>query len=141
MLIGRDDKGLNRDIHLIINFVFFYMLLKVIIVDPKYQLNVGYIARVSENFGVEKLVFVKPRANILGKKAIMFSKHGVGLLRNANIVESLSYFGGVFSVMIDSLSGFSGDSVSTFFITADGSSLCFSSSSATSSSFLDTKFI
>ncbi len=65
------------------------MLLKVIIVDPKYQLNVGYIARVSENFGVERLVFVKPRANILGKKAIMFSKHGVGLLRNANIVESL----------------------------------------------------
>lgn len=65
------------------------MFLKVIIVSPKYQLNVGYIARVSKNFGVEKLFFVKPRADILGKKAVMFSKHGVDLLRNAEIVESL----------------------------------------------------
>ncbi|MGC8776629.1 MAG: RNA methyltransferase [Candidatus Micrarchaeia archaeon] len=63
--------------------------MKLIIVSPKYQMNVGYIARLAKNFGIEKLHIVKPRANIKGKKAIMFSKHAHALLENASIYESL----------------------------------------------------
>ena len=64
------------------------MNIKLIIVSPKYQLNVGYIARVAKNFGIERLYFVKPRANIYGKKAIMYSKHAKELLDRAKIYES-----------------------------------------------------
>jgi tRNA/rRNA methyltransferase len=65
------------------------MELKLIVVDPKYQLNVGYIARVSKNFGIKKLYFVKPRANLNGKKAIMYSKHARELIENARIYNKL----------------------------------------------------
>ena len=64
------------------------MKLKLIIVDPKYQLNLGYIARVSKNFGIEKLFIVSPRANPKGNKAIMYSKHASELLKNAKIYKN-----------------------------------------------------
>ncbi|MGC8662723.1 MAG: RNA methyltransferase [Candidatus Micrarchaeia archaeon] len=60
-------------------------MLKLVIVSPKYQMNIGYIARVAKNFGINKLHIVNPRANILGKKAIMYSKHASDLLKNAKI--------------------------------------------------------
>ncbi|MGC8479759.1 MAG: RNA methyltransferase [Candidatus Micrarchaeia archaeon] len=65
------------------------MKLKLIIVDPKYQLNVGYIARTAKNFGIDRLYFVKPRANINGKRAIMYSKHANELIKNAKIYKNL----------------------------------------------------
>ena len=64
------------------------MNIKLIIVSPKYQLNVGYIARVAKNFGIERLYFVKPRANIYGQKARMYSKHAKELIDRATIYES-----------------------------------------------------
>jgi len=65
-------------------------MLKLVIVSPKYQMNVGYIARIAKNFGIEKLHIVKPRANIVGKRAIMFSKHAHDLLENATIYNDLA---------------------------------------------------
>lgn len=59
--------------------------LKIIVVSPKYQMNVGYVARVAKNFDVKKMVFVNPRADLSGKKAIMFSKHAVDLLDSAKV--------------------------------------------------------
>lgn len=59
------------------------MKLKLIIVDPKYQMNAGYVARIAKNFGITQLNFVSPRANIRGNKAVMYSKHAVDLLRSA----------------------------------------------------------
>ncbi len=59
------------------------MKLKLIMVGPKYQMNVGYAARVAKNFGIERLFFLNPRADIKGNKAIMYSKHAVDLLRHA----------------------------------------------------------
>jgi len=56
----------------------------VVVVSPKYQQNVGYIARISANFGVKKLKFVSPRCNILGKTAIKYSKAGRHLLETAS---------------------------------------------------------
>lgn len=60
------------------------MKFKIIIVEPRYQVNLGYIARVSKNFGVKKLFLVRPRVKI-GQRAIMFSKHAKDLLLGAKI--------------------------------------------------------
>ncbi len=64
------------------------MKFKIIIVQPRYQINLGYIARVSKNFGIKRLFFVKPRTKI-GQRAIMFSKHAHELLENAKIYPNL----------------------------------------------------
>ncbi len=64
------------------------MQLKVILVEPKYQINLGSMARVSKNFGVKKLHIVRPRANLTGHRAIMFSKHARDLLENAKVYKS-----------------------------------------------------
>ena len=62
------------------------MNFRVIIVQPRYQINLGYIARVSRNFGVKRLFLVKPRTKI-GGRAIMFSKHAKDLLLGAKICK------------------------------------------------------
>ena len=64
------------------------MRFKIIIVEPRYQINLGYMARVSKNFGVERLFLVNPRTKI-GGRAIMFSKHAKDLLLNAKVYKSL----------------------------------------------------
>ncbi len=66
------------------------MKVRVVSVQPLYQINVGYIARVAANFGVTRLYFVRPRCRILGKKAIMYSKHGRHLLESASVCNSIS---------------------------------------------------
>ncbi len=66
------------------------MRFKIIIVEPKYQINIGYIARVSMNFGASRLYFVKPRTKLTGSRAIMFSKHASSLLRNAKVYKSIA---------------------------------------------------
>lgn len=65
------------------------MRVKLILMEPKYQLNLGYIARAAMNFGVEKLYVVNPRAKLNGEKARMYSKHAYGLLGGASIYKSL----------------------------------------------------
>jgi tRNA/rRNA methyltransferase len=57
--------------------------IKVIVVSPKYQVNLGYIARVSKNFGIGRLFFVRPRTKTTGKKSIMYAKHARELLEKA----------------------------------------------------------
>jgi len=64
-------------------------MLKLVVQEPKYQINVGYIARIAKNFGLKRLYFVKPRAKILGATAIKFAKHARDLLENAKIYRSL----------------------------------------------------
>ncbi len=62
--------------------------IKVIVVSPKYQQNVGYIARISANFGIKNLEFISPRCNVLGKTAIKYSKAARPLLESAKITGS-----------------------------------------------------
>ena len=69
------------------------MRFKIIIVEPKYQINIGYIARVSMNFGIGKLYFVKPRAKLTGSKAIMFSKHAS--IRQKSYIKSNGRLDGI----------------------------------------------
>lgn len=78
------------------------MIIRPIIVSPKYQINIGYIARVSKNFGMNEIIFIAPRAKIFGKKAIMYSKHGRDLLENAKCFDSLEDVEGKFDLLIGS---------------------------------------
>jgi TrmH family RNA methyltransferase len=65
------------------------MQVKLIILEPKYQVNLGYIARTAMNFGVEKLYIVGPRAKLSGEKARMYAKHAYPLLKNAKVYKNL----------------------------------------------------
>ncbi len=64
------------------------MRIKLIVVGPKYQLNLGYIARVAKNFGIERLFLVNPRVNVRGNRAIMYAKHARELLETAKVYRS-----------------------------------------------------
>jgi tRNA/rRNA methyltransferase len=61
--------------------------LDVVLVRPKEDGNVGAVARVSRNFGVDRLVFVAPRAS-LGPEARRRSMGGLKLLRSARKVAT-----------------------------------------------------
>lgn len=65
------------------------MRVKLILMEPKYQVNLGYIARTAMNFGVERLYVVSPRAKLRGKKARMYSKHAYALLEGAKVYKNL----------------------------------------------------
>ncbi|MBI5158854.1 TrmJ/YjtD family RNA methyltransferase [Candidatus Micrarchaeota archaeon] len=62
---------------------------RVVLVEPEYEMNLGYCARVCANFGFEKLFIVNPKCSI-GFVAKKYSKHAVKLLEGARIVKTLS---------------------------------------------------
>jgi len=57
-----------------------------ILVEPKYEGNIGSIARVSKNFGITKMIIVNPPT--LGEEARRYSMHGYDLLKEAVVVEN-----------------------------------------------------
>ncbi len=63
------------------------MQLNVIIVEPMYQINLGYIARVLGNFGITNMGLVNPKCNYKGKQAIKYSKHAHRILENARVYK------------------------------------------------------
>ena len=65
------------------------MEIRVVAVEPLYQINLGYIARISMNFGVKELYLVRPRCRISGNQAIKYSKHARELLESATISKSI----------------------------------------------------
>jgi len=70
----------------------------VILVEPKYEGNIGSIARVMKNFGFEDLVLVKPPK--LGREARRMSMHGFDVLEAARVVGSLREVEGNFDVLV-----------------------------------------
>ncbi len=58
-----------------------------ILIEPKYEGNIGAIARSSKNFGVRRLVIVNGPE--LGEEARKYSMHGYDLIENAIFVRSL----------------------------------------------------
>ncbi len=64
------------------------MKLAVILVEPEYQMNIGFVARVMKNFGVRDLILVNP-PEIKGE-AYKFAMHARDVLENAKIMESLN---------------------------------------------------
>lgn len=53
----------------------------VALVEPNYELNVGYVARVMKNFGVSLLFLVNSTADL--SKAIVYASHGAQVLEGA----------------------------------------------------------
>jgi TrmH family RNA methyltransferase len=53
----------------------------VALVEPMYEINVGHIARVMKNFGLEELLLINPKVDL--SKARKFASHGVDILDKA----------------------------------------------------------
>ncbi len=58
----------------------------VILVEPKYQGNIGAVARVMKNFGFRNLVLVSPPK--IGSEARAYSMHGLDILRSARVIKN-----------------------------------------------------
>jgi TrmH family RNA methyltransferase len=59
---------------------------RVVLVEPKYEGNIGSIARVMKNFGFEELVIVK--SPVLGDFARAMASHAFDVLEKAKMVDS-----------------------------------------------------
>ena len=75
------------------------MQFRLVIVEPHYQINIGYMARIAKNFGVSRLWIVNPKCKYNGKNAIKYSKHAHSLVKNARICKSISEATRGFSVI------------------------------------------
>ncbi len=64
------------------------MGIKVVLVEPEYDINVGSICRVMKNFGFSDLVLVRPKCP-LGLDAVKYAKHAVEILQGAKKFDSL----------------------------------------------------
>ncbi len=63
--------------------------LKIVLVEPAGALNVGSVARIMKNMGLEQLVLVNPHCYPLGEEARRMAVHGVDVLEKAQQVASL----------------------------------------------------
>lgn len=61
----------------------------VILVSPQLPENIGAVARVMSNFGIEALRIINPRESHLHPKAIATSTHGAFILKKATLYLSL----------------------------------------------------
>ncbi len=66
------------------------MSLQLVLVEPAGPLNVGSVARLCANFGIEGLRLVAPRCDPLGEEARRMAVHGVGLLERARTYPTLA---------------------------------------------------
>lgn len=56
----------------------------ITMVEPQYPVNVGHVARLAKNFGVEKLYFISPKFDIAS--ASIYASHGYDILENAETI-------------------------------------------------------
>ncbi|HIH20203.1 TPA: RNA methyltransferase [Candidatus Micrarchaeota archaeon] len=64
------------------------MKIRVVLVEPKWDINVGSVCRAIRNFRASELVLVNHTAP-LGPEAVKFSKHAKNILKNARKVKSI----------------------------------------------------
>lgn len=64
------------------------MEVRVVMVEPEKEGNVGGVARVMKNFGAKQLYLVKPKVT-LGAEARAYAAHAVDILEGAKIASSL----------------------------------------------------
>ncbi len=62
--------------------------IRIVLVGPEYQINLGHAARIAANFGHKKLYLVEPECKI-GPDARKYAKHATGVLENSIICKSL----------------------------------------------------
>lgn len=63
--------------------------IKIILVEPAGPLNVGSVARVMKNMGLQQLVLVNPRCHPLSEEARQMAVHGLDILERCQQVASL----------------------------------------------------
>jgi tRNA/rRNA methyltransferase len=63
--------------------------LQIILVEPAGALNVGSVARVMKNMGLEELILVKPHCDRNSEEARRMAVHGIDILERSTIVDSL----------------------------------------------------
>lgn len=63
---------------------------RIILVEPAGALNVGSVARIMKNMGLQELILVNPRCNPLGDEARRMAVRGADILERARIVETLA---------------------------------------------------
>lgn len=61
--------------------------IRIIFVEPEYQDNIGYLARVMKNFDLKELVLVSPKT-IVGEEASLRAAHAQDILQNLKIISS-----------------------------------------------------
>lgn len=62
-------------------------MIRIVLVEPLYEFNIGMTARVMKNFGFKQLFIVNPRS--LGLEAKKYAMHAHDVLSNAKIVTTL----------------------------------------------------
>jgi tRNA/rRNA methyltransferase len=60
------------------------VVIAVALIEPKYHVNVGHVARLMKNFGLKRLYFVKPHFD--KAEAVKYSTHGKDVLAAARTV-------------------------------------------------------
>jgi tRNA/rRNA methyltransferase len=63
--------------------------IRIVLVEPAGALNVGSVARVMKNMGLEQLILVNPHCDPLGDEAKRMAVHAADILEQAIIVSSL----------------------------------------------------
>ncbi|WP_232014527.1 RNA methyltransferase [cyanobacterium endosymbiont of Rhopalodia gibberula] len=63
--------------------------IRIILVEPAGPLNVGSVARVMKNMGLQKLILVSPHCDPLGEEARLMAVHGLNILEQVQQVGSL----------------------------------------------------
>ena len=63
--------------------------IRIVLVEPAGELNIGSIARVMKNMGLETLLIVNPRCDPYSASARQMAVHGGDVLGSAKIVHSL----------------------------------------------------
>jgi tRNA/rRNA methyltransferase len=62
---------------------------RIVLVEPAGPINVGAIARVMKNFGLNHLVLVNPQCDPLSEEALIMSVHAKEVLESAVVVDTL----------------------------------------------------
>lgn len=63
--------------------------IRIVLVEPSGELNVGSVARILKNMGLQHLVLVHPHCDWLGAEAQKMAVHGSEVLRSAVVVSTL----------------------------------------------------
>lgn len=80
----------------------------VVLVKPKYQGNIGSVARLMKNFGFTNLVLVNPPK--LEGEARAMAMHGVDIMRDAKVLKSFKELTGRFDFLVATSAIIAGDS-------------------------------
>jgi len=61
-------------------------MLRVVLVEPEGEINLGFIIRLCRNFSVEELVLVKPKVRYDSDTVVRFAAHGAEYLRRGRVL-------------------------------------------------------